>query len=94
MQIRWEDDALIDLKALRDYIQKDNPATAQQVAQRIIECVTLLVDQPLLGEPGRVHKTRELVISKTPYTIIYHVTADMITILRVFHQAQKWPEKF
>ena len=93
MQIRWEEDALTDLTSLRDYIEQDNPTAARKVAQRILECVNLLVDQPFLGEPGRIHKTRELVISNTPYTIIYHATADMITILRVFHQARKWPEK-
>jgi len=59
----------------------------------IIECVKLLADQPFLGEPGRIHKTRELVVNKTPDTLIYHVTADTISILRVFHQARKWPEK-
>lgn len=93
MQIRWEEDALSDLAALRGYIEQDNPAAARKVAQRIIESVNLLIDQPLLGGPGRIHKTRELVISNTPYTIIYHASADMITILRVFHQARKWPGK-
>ena len=93
MQIRWEEDALADLAALREYIEQDNSTAAQKVAQRILECVNLLADQPFLGEPGRIHKTRELVISNTPYNIIYHATADIITILRVFHQARKWPEK-
>ena len=93
MQIRWEEDALADLTALRDYIEQDNPTAAQKVAQRILERVNFLVEQPFLGEPGRIHKTRELVISDTPYTIIYHATADIITILRVFHQARKWPDK-
>ena len=93
MQIRWEEDALADLAALREYIEQDNPTSAQKVAQRILDCVNLLADHPLFGEPGRIHTTRELVISNTPYTIIYHATADMITILRVFHQARKWPKK-
>jgi addiction module RelE/StbE family toxin len=93
MRIRWEEGALSDLAALRAYIQQDNPDAAQRVAQRIIECVKLLADQPFLGEPGRIHKTRELVVSKTPYTLIYHATADTISILRVFHQSRQWPAK-
>jgi toxin ParE1/3/4 len=93
MQIRWEEDALADLTALRDYIAQDNPAAAQKLARRILECLELLDTHPLSGEPGRIHKTRELVVSRTPYTLIYHASADVITILRVFHQSRQWPEK-
>jgi toxin ParE1/3/4 len=93
MQIRWEAKALEDLDALREYIQMDNPAAARKIGQRIIECTGLLREQPLLGVPGRIHNTRELVVSSTPYTIIYHVTVDIISILRVFHQSRQWPEK-
>lgn len=93
MQIRWEENALADLTAIREYIEQDNPIAAQKIAQRILRFVNHLVDQPLLGQPGKIFKTRELVISNTPYTIIYHATADMITILRIFHQARKWPER-
>lgn len=80
----------MDLTALRRYIQSDNPAAARKTGQRIIECTDFLMDQPFLGAPGRIHKTRELVVSKTPYTISYHVAVDVISILRVFHQSQKW----
>ncbi len=91
MRVRWEEDALSDLVALRKYIAQDNPAAAHKVAERILTCVDLLATHPLAGEPGRIHNTREMVVSKTPYTIIYHATAELITILRVFHQARKWP---
>jgi len=91
--IRWEEDALSDLVALRDYIRQDNPAAAQKIGRRIIECVNLLAEQPFLGQPGRIHKTREFVVSKTPYIIIYHATNEVISILRIFHQAQQWTKK-
>ena len=92
MRVRWEADALLDLSSLREYIQRDNPAAARKTGQRIIECIDLLREQPFLGAPGRIHKTRELVVSKTPYTVIYHITEEVISILRIFHQAQKWPK--
>ena len=93
MQIRWEEDALADLADLREYIAQDNPAAAQKTAQRILEATALLLNHPLMGGPGRIHNTRELVIPGCPYTIIYHATADTITILRVFHQARQWPAR-
>ena len=92
MQIRWEEDALSDLIHIREYIAAENPTAAGKVAQRIIDKLNLLIEQPLLGSSGRLHNTRELVITNTPYTIVYHASADMITILRVFHQAMQWPE--
>jgi len=91
VRIRWEEDAIIDLVALRAYIAKDNPAAALSLAERITAKAELLADQPLLGEPGRIHNTRELVVTNTPYTLIYHAAAETISILRVLHQARRWP---
>ena len=93
MQIRWEEDALSDLIHIREYIEEENPTATGKVAQRIIDKVNLLAEQPLLGSPGRLHNTRELVLTNTPYTIIYHASADLTTILRVFHQARQWPKR-
>ena len=93
MKIRWEEEALADLVDLREYIAQDNPAAAQKTAQRILEKTGLLLSQPLMGSPGRIHNTREMVIINTPYTIIYHATPDTISILRVFHQARQWPAR-
>lgn len=91
MTIRWEEDAVADLVALRKYIKQENPTASVKVAQRILEKIDLLRTQPFFGNPGRIHNTRELVITDTPYTIIYHVISDTISILRVFHQARQWP---
>ena len=38
--------------------------------------------------------TRELVVAETPYIIPHRVRGDAVEILRVFHAARKWPEKF
>ena len=91
MQIRWEEDAIADLIDLQAYVAEDNPLAAQKLALRITNKVNLLVEHPLQGEPGRIHNTRELVITQTPYTITYHASGDVISILRVFHQARRWP---
>lgn len=84
MRIRWEEEALADLVSLRGYIAEDNPSAAEKVARRILEYVNLLLDQPLLGGPERIHNTREIVVNQTPYTIVYHPSESTITVLRVF----------
>ncbi|MDN5881291.1 MAG: type II toxin-antitoxin system RelE/ParE family toxin [Nitrosospira sp.] len=90
MQIKWQEDAINDLVALRRYIALDNSQAAQRVADKILECVRLLKEHPLLGKAGRIHSTRELVVTGTPFTIIYLPQPDSITILRVFHQMRQW----
>jgi len=92
MQIKWLEDAIYDLQALRQYIAHDNPVATSTVAKRIITAVNLLADQPTLGRPGRVPHTRELVISGTPYIVPYRLKNNRIEILSVFHAARQWPD--
>ena len=93
MQITWHRRARQDLQAVREYIAAVNPGAARQVAQRILQAVGLLAEQPGLGRPGRVPETRELVITGTPYIAAYRVVDDTIVILRVLHGARQWPER-
>lgn len=90
MQVIWEEDAIFDLINLRNYIEKDNPTSAKKIATKILQSINTLIEHPLLGKAGRIHKTRELVITASKYTVIYKAEAESITILRVFHQSQRW----
>ena len=92
MRVRWLDQAVEDLKAVRGYITRHNPSAAADIAQRIREAVQILGDYPAAGRAGRVPNTRELVVSGTPYILPYRVRAETIEILRVLHGAQQWPE--
>lgn len=94
MIVRWLEDAVQDLQALRDYIAAENPTAANHVAKRILHCVDLLSSQPGIGRQGRVPHTRELIISGTPFIIPYRVKNNAIEILRVLHSAMQWPEDF
>ena len=94
MIIRWLDGAIQDLTALRQYIAQDNPFAANQTAKQILKSVNLLIEQPNMGKAGRVHNTRELVISGLPYIIPYQVKTDIIIVLRVLHGAMEWPVTF
>ena len=93
MIIKWLDDAIYDLQALRLYIAQDKPSAANRVAKRILSAVTLLLAQPGMGRSGRVVGTRELIVSNLPYIIPYRVRNNSIEILRVLHVAMQWPEE-
>ena len=94
MRVRWLRVALANLDAEAEYIAQDNPAAARRVVQKILRAVDLLKENPAMGRAGRVAGTRELVVAETPYILPYRVRGDAVEILRVFHAARKWPERF
>jgi toxin ParE1/3/4 len=94
MNIKWSDHALEDLRDLHAYIYADNPLAAQKIAILIVNAVeTNLPDNPNMGRSGRVNRTRELVISNTPYIVPYRIKLGVVQVLRVYHGARRWPEK-
>jgi toxin ParE1/3/4 len=91
----WSPEAIEDLAALRAYIEQDDPASARRVALHIIHNVEILLPaNPEMGRAGRVPGTRELVIPRTPFIVPYRLQGRTIQILRVFHGARRWPERF
>jgi toxin ParE1/3/4 len=95
MIVFWSPQAVEDLAALRAYIAEDDPAAARRVALRIVHGIEdLLAGHPGMGRPGRVPGTRELVVPRTPYVVPYRVRNNRIQVLRVYHGARKWPERF
>lgn len=95
MIVLWSPQAVADLASLRAYIAEDNKAAAPRVVLHIIRNIErLLSEHPDMGRPGRVPGTRELVIPQTPYIVPYRVRDNRIQVLRVYHGARKWPERF
>jgi toxin ParE1/3/4 len=45
------------------------------------------------GRKGRVPKTRELVIARTPFVVAYRINDKTIEVLRVFHGSRRWPDR-
>ena len=94
MKIKWVRLALDDLDAAGEFIARDNPKAAGGVLKRIWDAVQLLAEHPDAGRPGRVPKTRELVIADIPFIIPYRVVENTVQILRVLHGKRKWPRRF
>lgn len=96
MQVKWLSKALQNLDDEADYIAQDDPAAAKLVVQRIFDFVNLLPHNPAMGNPGRIHGTRELVVPDTRYIIPYRVRPRLggIEILRVFHTSRRPPKRW
>jgi plasmid stabilization system protein ParE len=94
MRVRWLRTALRNLDEEASYIAADDPAAARLVVARVLEAVAQLADQPVLGRPGRVPSTRELVVARTRYIVPYRVKRDAVEILRVFHTSRRLPKRW
>ena len=91
MRILWTRRAVLHLDGIETYIEKDDPAAAHRVRRDIVRQVETPAAAPLLGRPGRVARTRELIVARTPYIVAYHVAGDEVRILAVLHAAREWP---
>ncbi|PHJ58827.1 toxin Y4kP [Nostoc linckia z18] len=92
MRIKWLRRALRNLEQAHSYILKENPQAAQEVILKIQVAASQLENYPFMGRPGRVEGTRELVISSTPYIVIYRIKEESVEILRVLHTSKRYPD--
>lgn len=74
-----------------DYIAQDNPLAAIGQDEEIERQVNMLQQQPKMGRPGRLKGTRELVISHTPFIVVYRLQTHRIEVIRLLHSSQQWP---
>lgn len=93
MPIVWLPVAVQDVIHIRTYIGEEAPNSAKEIGQRIDQAVNRLSTMPSMGRPGRIYGTRELIISGTPYLVVYRVKNQRVEILRVLHGRQSFPEK-
>jgi toxin ParE1/3/4 len=82
------------LEDIYEPIAADNPDVAPRVIERIRIAVERLREFPMIGRPGRVDGTRELIVARTPYLVPYRVKGDVVQIITVLHSAQRWPDQF
>ncbi|MEH1875272.1 type II toxin-antitoxin system RelE/ParE family toxin [Nostoc sp.] len=92
MQIKWVRRALRNLEQAHSYILKENPEAAQKVILRIQLVTSQLENYPFMGRLGRIEGTREVVISSTPYIVIYRVKEESVEIIRVLHTSKRYPD--
>ena len=94
MRVRWLRTALRNLDDEASYIAIEDSVAARLVVERVLSAVAMLEQQPGVGRPGRVHGTRELLVSKTRYIVPYRVRGDVVEILRVFHTSRRLPQRW
>ncbi len=89
VEIVWSPLARARLQEVHTYVAKDKPEAAERLATRIVTATEALRNYPHLGRAGTHPGTRELLIGKTPYVVVYRVQGKRITIVTVWHGAQQ-----
>jgi len=81
-----------DLERIAEHIARDKPGAALAMWDEIESKVERLREFPNSGRPGRLKGTRELVVPRTPFIVVYRVAKTHVELIRVLHGAQKWPK--
>jgi len=92
LTLLWLPRAIADRDAQLDFIAKDNPQAALEHGDRIAQYTRWLIEHPGIGRSGRKSGTRELVVNRTPFIIVYRIKGDNIELIRLLHGAQQWPD--
>ncbi|MEP0000444.1 MULTISPECIES: type II toxin-antitoxin system RelE/ParE family toxin [Pseudomonadota] len=87
MKLVYTEEAIEDLKRLREFIAVHNPVAAARIAAELVGKIELLPDFPKLGVPVELapdpESVRDIIFGK--YVVRYSVHASAIIILRVWH---------
>jgi toxin ParE1/3/4 len=94
VKLVWSEAGMRDLLELAAYIAAESEQTAKLVETRIHREATLLLAFPHAGRAGRVSGTRERVVRKTPFILVYRASQAELRILRLLRGARKWPAHF
>jgi toxin ParE1/3/4 len=88
-RIVWSPLAIEDVEAIRAYVARDSPRSADLLVERLVAAVERLEANPFSGrvvpEVGD-DALREVIHGN--YRIVYRIRADLVEIVTVFHGAR------
>ena len=90
--LRYARAALDDLDDACAWTATHRPAgAAEALARLLMEAAEGLRVFPERGRPGRIAGTRELIIPRTPFLMVYRLAGRELQVLAILHQARAWP---
>ncbi|HFQ4941224.1 TPA: type II toxin-antitoxin system RelE/ParE family toxin [Vibrio vulnificus] len=89
--ILWEEESLNDREKIFEFLYDFNPDVPEKTDNLIEANVENLLEQPLMGVQRDSILGRLLIIPEISMVISYWVEGDIIRVMRVLHQKQKFP---
>lgn len=92
MIVKWTTAAELDRVDVMDHIAEDSVRAALAMDELFGAAAARLADFPMLGKPGLVAGTRELIAHEN-YRLVYEIDqADKtVWILTLIHTSRRWP---
>lgn len=89
MRVVWGEGARLDFNRAIAFLQQKSPAAARRIGDRVLAVVALLERFPEIAPASRHRGLRQLVVTRTPYLVIYRVHANTVEIRAVVHAKQR-----
>jgi toxin ParE1/3/4 len=90
-EVVWQPRALDDFDSILDYIAERNPSAADAFELKLNATLELLA-QHSIGRRGRADQSFEKPITSTFYTLVYGLSDQTLSVLRIIHQRRDWPD--
>lgn len=90
--IRWTEQAVVDLEAIRDYVARDSAKYATLLVERLVASLDRVALFPEIGRTVPEYQRpdiRELVLGS--YRVVYRLRSGQVEVLTVFHGARLFP---
>lgn len=93
VRVRYAAVAQRHLEEIFSFIARDNPSAARRVVSDVQDAVAHLKSAPMTGRPGAASGTREWVMGRRTYVIVYRIEDDgaLLTVLGIYHAARRRP---
>ena len=88
--LRWEAEARRQYRDTLTYIASHDAVAAERLGKAIKAKLDLLTRFAEVGRPGRVSRTRELIVHPN-YIVIYAIRRNTIDVIRFLHARQLYP---
>lgn len=91
--IRWTEQAVADLEAIRDYVARDSAQYATLLVERLIASLDRVSHFPEIGRVVPEYQRpdiREIILGS--YRVVYRLRTGAAEVLTVFHGARLFPE--
>lgn len=89
--ILWEEESLNDREEIFEFLYDFNPEAANKTDDIIEAKVENLLKQPHMGIQRDGIRGRLFIIPEISMIVSYWVEGDIIRVMRVLHQKQKFP---
>jgi len=88
VRVEFQRSAEADLVGITEWIERDSPAAAQSVRDRILETIVGLSDFPRIGRQLGDREWYVLVVPMLPYVVTYRIDDGIVIIVSIVHTSR------